>query len=222
MNDHTTAFNAEEYDKKIKMALPFYEDFFNQISDIINTQFHSLVSWLDIGCGTGKMEEVAFNKCNTKRLVATDISKEMTEMTSERFSDKNIEVITSSIEDLNLSEKFDVITSVQVFHYLQKQKRIEAIKKCFDLLNDNGILISFENFAPNSETSKKIFLERWKAYQQSQGKSANEANKHISRYNKGYFPITIEEHLKVFRKCGFKYVDVFWVSNMQVGIMGIK
>lgn len=36
MNNNTSAFNAAEYDDKIKRTLPYYEEFYKQIVDIVN------------------------------------------------------------------------------------------------------------------------------------------------------------------------------------------
>lgn len=58
MNDNVSAFNAMEYDDKIKMTIPFYEDFYNQIIDISKMLFKKPLNWLDVGCGTGKMAEL--------------------------------------------------------------------------------------------------------------------------------------------------------------------
>ncbi|MEZ3470582.1 MAG: hypothetical protein K1W40_19975, partial [Schaedlerella sp.] len=54
-----SAFQAEEYDKKIRQTLPFYDAFYEQILDILKAAGKEHVSWLDIGCGTGKMYEAA-------------------------------------------------------------------------------------------------------------------------------------------------------------------
>ena len=94
--------------------------------------------------------------------------------------------------------------------------------KCYDALAPNGIMISFENFAPSSELGKALFLKRWESYQIGQGKRKEKAKKHISRYGKGYFPIAIAEHLKAYKQAGFETVELLWVSNMQVGLLGIK
>ena len=53
-----TAFQAEEYDAKIRQTLPFYDAFYEQIADILEAAAKRHISWLDIGCGTGKMYEV--------------------------------------------------------------------------------------------------------------------------------------------------------------------
>lgn len=222
LSDNISAFNAAEYDEKIKKTLPYYEEFYAQVADIINVKFHKPIKWFDIGCGTGKMEEIAFSNCNIEKLVACDVSEKMVNITKNRFKNKNMQSIVAPISDLKLDEQFDVITAIQVFHYLQKQERIEAVKKCFERLNSQGVFMTFENFAANSEVGKKLFLERWKAFQIAQGKGIDESNAHISRYGKAYFPITILEHLQVLNQCGFTNAEVFWVSNMQVGLLGIK
>ena len=72
---HTAAFSAQEYDKKIKQTLPYYEEFYKQIIDVVKCQFERSVSWLDVGCGTGKMAELGLNFSN--RFVLLDNSVDM-------------------------------------------------------------------------------------------------------------------------------------------------
>lgn len=49
-------FKADEYDDNIKRVIPYYEDIYAQTADIVNKYVQSAVSWLDVGCGTGKWE----------------------------------------------------------------------------------------------------------------------------------------------------------------------
>ena len=53
-----------------------------------------------------------------------------------------------------------------------------------------------------------MYLERWKHYQYINGKSKEEYEEHISRYNKTYFPVTIKEQIKILNKCGFKNAEI--------------
>lgn len=43
-------------------------------------------------------------------------------------------------------EKYDVITAVQVNHYLSEKGRELAAKNCYQALKKEGIIFSFENF----------------------------------------------------------------------------
>lgn len=37
-----------------------------------------------------------------------------------------------------------------------------------------------------------------------------------------YFPVTIPESMEILRSCGFRMVEILWVSYMQVGILARK
>lgn len=65
-------------------------------------------------------------------------------------------------------------------------------------------------------------MDKWKEYQIRQGKTVTECEKHRERYGKDYFPITLTEHISLMHDCGFRVVEILWISNMQVGIWGMK
>ena len=117
---------------------------------------------------------------------------------------------------------FDVITAILITHYLEYEDRIASIRNCYNALKKNGLFFTVENFAPNNHMFQRLYLERWKNYQSENGKSEEECQSHIVRYNTEYFPVTIMEQIHVLQKCGFKNVEIFWCSYMQVGILGIK
>lgn len=55
MNDNQSAFRSNDYDRKIKQTLPYYDQFYEQVIELIKVMNDNAVRWLDIGCGTGKM-----------------------------------------------------------------------------------------------------------------------------------------------------------------------
>ena len=56
-----------EYDRKIKQTLPYYDDFYEQVIELVKTFNYSAIKWLDIGCGTGKMGSVAFENIEIEK-----------------------------------------------------------------------------------------------------------------------------------------------------------
>lgn len=217
---HTTAFSSKEYDKKIKYTLLYYEEFYKQIIDVVKCHFDNKISWLDVGCGTGKMAELGLGLSN--RFVLLDNSVDMLDIARKQINSDKAEFILKSADDMDYENEFDVVTAVQVFHYFSAEERRKAVCKCYNALNSGGIFITFENFAPNTEFGTKLYLNRWKQYQISQGKTEQEAQKHISRYGKDYFPITVDEHRLLLKQCGFKAAELLWCSYMQAGFIGIK
>lgn len=220
--DNISAFCSSEYDRKIRQTIPYYDEFYQEVICLVKVLQKSAVKWLDIGCGTGRMGSAAFEDTEPERFVFCDSSEEMIEIAKERFSRPNAEFSVCDVRDMAYANEFNVITAIQVFHYLRINERRAALKKCYEALEDNGVFISFENFAPFTETGKAVYLEKWKRYQISQGKSVEESSRHIDRYGKDYFPLTLEENLKLMRDCGFKAVEILWLSNMQAGFWGMK
>lgn len=222
MKDNVSAFSANEYNKKIKQTIPYYEDIYQQVIDIIQTLNIANIEWLDVGCGTGKMAEEALKHCDIKKLILCDTLLEMLHICENKFSVPNIKFIKKSIQELLYKEEFHVITTIQVNHYLKWEDRILAIRNCYNALKQNGVFITVENFAPSNEIIKNIFLERWKQCQIKNGKSEKESEQHINRYGVDYYPISIQNHITIMKQCGFNLVEVFWVSYMQIGLLGIK
>lgn len=222
MGDNKSAFDAKEYDIKIKQTLPYYDAFYEQVMDLVKVCKHDALRWLDVGCGTGKMAELVFQNVEVETFTFCDCSAEMLEITKKRFSHPNTDFIICDVQKLSYINDFDVVTAIQVNHYLQKEERKIALQKCYEALKETGLFISFENFAPFSKIGKKIYLDKWREYQIQQGKSPLECDRHINRYEKDYFPISLTEHLELLHNCGFKVVEILWISNMQVGIWGMK
>lgn len=222
MNNNKSAFNSSEYDIKIKQTLPYYDDFYEQVVELVQTLDYNAVNFLDVDCGTGKMGSIAFEKVELEKFVFCDSSDEMIRIAKERFNYCKAEFSVCDVQKLTYTYEFDVISAIQVNHYLHKAERTLALQKCYKALKDNGLFINFENLAPFTDFGKSVYLEKWKNHQIKQGTSLEECNKHIDRYGKDYFPISLSEHMELMQNCGFRVVEILWLSNMQVGFWGIK
>lgn len=96
MNDNISAFNASEYGNKIKMTIPYYEDFYKQVIDIVKIRFEKPVKWLDVGCGTGKMAETAFENADIGKFVFYDNSAELIAHAQKRFQSSTLNFLPVS------------------------------------------------------------------------------------------------------------------------------
>lgn len=118
---------------------------------------------LDLGCGAGSMD-MFFIQNGAKRVVATDISKNMINEAKKTYDTKQIDFKVLKMEDIGkIKEKFDIVYSSLAFHYVKNFNKL--IKNIYNLLKPNGILV-FSQESPLStapiflnETDKnKIFL----------------------------------------------------------------
>lgn len=221
MNDNTTPMKAKEYDNNINKTVPFYNCFYEQTIDVVMQCGFDQLDWLDLGCGTGSLAEKALMQFPSAHFCLVDPSKPMLDQAREKLKDYNIQYACMNSEQIKEQKKFNVITAIQSHHYMKAQQRVEATKRIYEALREGGIYISFENVIPRDEVTKQQELLRWGRYQQSQGKTKEEAKKHNQRCGVNYFPITVEEHINLLEQTGFKRVHVFWYSYMQMGIYGL-
>lgn len=221
MNDNPTAFYTAEYDKKIKMTLPCYEEFYKQAADTVRHYCGDNPAWLDVGCGTGKMAQEALRAVKPERFVFCDACAGMIEICRGRFCAPYFAFTVSAVQELEYEKEFDVVTAIQVHHYLQKDERAAAIKKCWRALKPGGIFISYENFAPQGRVIEKLYRDRWQAWQLDQGGTQTDCQRHRERYGKEYFPVSLQEQLQLLKAAGFKEAEILWVSYMQAGFVAI-
>jgi len=227
MNNNKTAHMAVEYDEKVRATIPNYEFFHTETIDLVKTINPNPEKWLDTGCGTGTFVISAMKTFKSTKFVLADPSVKMLAITKEKLlqiSGLKAEMLepVPSQDIMQSYSKFDVITAIQAHHYLHREDRKAATDNCLRMLKSGGIYVTFENTRPLSDVGVKIGLDRWKQFQISQGKSTEEAEKHIDRFEKEYYPVTIEEHLGLLKEVGFSTVEVFWISYMQAGFYAIK
>lgn len=220
MND--AAFSTDKYDMEIRRTVPFYGELYRQIAETAKAFGNKPLSWLDIGCGTGKNAEAVLGKVPLEKFVFADVSEEMIEVAKSRFRFPEAEFMVSDISHLNFCGEFDIITDVLVLHYLKIPERKTALQNCFRALKKGGLLITAENFAPSGAILEKLYLKRWESFQLEQGRSPEACRRHLERYGKSYFPITVSESLDMLRDCGFAESEVFALSCCQAAFISVK
>lgn len=224
MKDNPTPFAFDEYDNKIDKTIPYYREICAQTIDLARTLFPNGAEWLDTGCGTGTLALAADRVCNVKRFALCDPSGRMLSAAKEKLKGLHTktEFYKTPSQELAFCKEFDVVTAIQSHHYLDKDTRRSATKRCYDALKDGGVYITFENTAPQTEEGKELALRRWERFQVTCGKTPQDARVHLARYGTEYFPITIQEHLVLLRECGFRTAELFWFSYIQAGFYAVK
>ena len=59
-------------------------------------------------------------------------------------------------------------------------------------------------------------------YNTDHGNPPEDVQMQLKRRGTEVFPITIEEHIKLLRECGFRSVDLLWTSYLQAGFWAVK
>ncbi len=221
-NDNTTPVAARFYDREINKTIPYYREFYAQTLDVIEQYKSGKIKWLDLGCGTGALEEIALKKFSDIQFTLVDPSQKMLELAKNKLDDSSIQYFCTSSAFIEFKDLFDVVTAIQAHHYMHEEERRKATECVYNSLVNGGIYITFENVIPEDEEIKKSELLRWGRYQQGRGKTEKEAKEHNARCGVNYFPLTVNQHIQLLKEIGFKKVHVFWYSYMQMGIYALK
>ena len=216
------------YDGHINMTIPYYKIFNTEIIKLVKAASKGPDLWLDTGCGTGTLVEKALEIFSGTSFMLADPSLEILAIAKSKleskYSTRVLFMERSTTQEIILpgGKKPDVITAVLCHHYLQESGRVEATRKCYELLKQGGLYVTFENIRPLTSEGTEVGKTNWKSFQIAAGKSITEAENHMQRFGVEYFPITVEEHLALLRGCGFKVVELLWYSYMQAGFYCIK
>jgi tRNA (cmo5U34)-methyltransferase len=222
--DNSTAHPASEYDQNIRKSIPLYDLFHEAAINVVASCKVKPSIWVDMGCGTGAFVERAYALFPMTRFILADPSVAMLELASKKLKGKERVKILEPIgaKQLSFGEKADVITAIQSLHYGTADQRADSIRNCFNQLKAGGIFVTFENIRPLTEVGIEIGKKIWKRLEVSAGKSEEDANKHVERFGVEFFPLTIEEDLKLLRNSGFSTVELLWYSYMQAGFYCIR
>lgn len=225
--DNLSGHSSKDYDIQIYKTIPYYESFHTETLNLIRSISENHEIWLDTGCGTGTLVQRALEVFKNCRFILVDPSSEMMSLAEQKLS-KHVNNGVMFLEpgetgEISLkNEKPDVITAIQAHHYLSVEGRVKATEKCYNMLKDNGIYVTFENVRPSTKEAFDIARNYWKNFQIDHGRSIETVENHLKRFDNEYFPITVDEHMSLLEKTGFQTFEVFWISYMQAGFYGIK
>ena len=222
MKDNKSAYNSNIYDGKIVNVLPYYREYHGQIMDLVKNMGFTDPDWLDTGCGTGTLACAVLDCGINAKFTLCDPSGNMIAEAKEKLAGRDIRYFNISSQQITFESEYDVVTAVQSHHYLQPDERKTAVEKCYRALRDNGVFIAFENIKMTTDESDSIALNRWAGFLADHGNPPEEVRMQLERRGTEVFPITIEEHIDLLRRCGFRSVDILWTSYLQAGFWAVK
>lgn len=102
---------------------------------------------LEIGCGTGYLTERLRQRFPTAEITAVDLAPGMLEMARRRLKDDSIRWICGDIEEMELTESYDLIVSNAAFQWFNELP--QTIRKLREQLDAGGSLL-FSTFGEST------------------------------------------------------------------------
>lgn len=172
------------------------------ISDfMLKTHINSSI--LDMGCGNGR------NMDYSRNIIGIDNCSEFVKICQKKgFNALESNIINTPF----LSNSFDHIINIAVFHHLSNdERRIKCLNEMYRILKPNGsILISIWSKNQPEKTKKKF---------KNYGDNYVSWNNNSKIYERYYYIFQIEEIKNLFKIANFKIKDYKWDCGNEIFIL---
>ena len=131
-SNSATSFIPEVYDDVVRQIMPFYDVIQSEIIDLVRTVKPDVKQWLDTGCGTGNLVEIALQFFPDTAFVLADPTELMLKAAEDRFKafpEKTSVPPPTPSEGLLAYKnvlKPQVITAILCHHYFNREQRRTA------------------------------------------------------------------------------------------------
>lgn len=205
--DEFFAARVEGYDEHMLNEVGGCREAYEKMAELIPDGTENL---LDLGCGTGLELAGIFKRFPNVSVTGIDLSKAMLEKLSEKYSDKNINLINADYFSIDLGLRcFDTAISFQTMHHFSHEMKIGLYEKIRDSLKSGGVYIECDYMA---ETQAEE--DHWYAEIAHIRKEMNIPENEFYHFDT---PCTATNQIKMFKAAGFASAEkVFRMENTTI------
>ncbi len=212
----TWSFNnnvSKIFDKHVRQSIPLYDHFHKQVAKISEFYCKDQSVIYDLGCSTGNFikELCKINKINLN-LFAVDESQKMIELAKIKLKKENkkkVVFICTDIFDLKFKKSDLIVCSLMLPFFVRKKQEI-LIKKIYKSLNKGGAAIFLNKSISKFSHFENIFNQLYSDFKLKQNISPEDILKKTRSLRSVHTLNTIEDDFSMFKKVGFKKIDLFF------------
>ncbi len=170
---------------------------------------------LDLGIGTGLVEEKLFQRIAQAQLIGVDASSAMLELAHKRLQPYTSQYSAlihdfTNIADLHLPPRdYQIVFSVQTLHHLTDSQMLIAYQFIYNTLESGGLFLLSDRIAVEQGSLYSLYQSLWNrqdALYQSQvstSEGATFADHQRIVAERGDLPMGLERHLVLLKQAGF-------------------
>ncbi len=207
---HDRAY-AETWDSNPLRKNPLREEHLDILVSIIIDGYREGASILDLGMGSGQVEEMIFQRVPNARVVGIDASEVMIEMAAKRLKDHRdrYSVIRHDLRELGTLDlapnSFQYAISSQVFHELPHEKKREAFAFVQRVLAPGGVFLITDRTALHVGSLYEVYASVWSRLIRKVSRASGGFPEFLKWYDtKEDFPATPQEHVDFLKEAGFE------------------
>ncbi len=216
---------AQTWDADTRSYNPSRPEQLDMLLTIIADHYQAGKTILDLGIGTGLVEEMLFHRIPQVQLVGVDASSAMLELAHKRLQPHASQYTTlihdfTQIASLQLPPRqYQIVFSVQTLHHLTDSQMLVAYQFIHNTLESGGLFLLLDRIAVEQGGLYSVYRSLWARqdalYQsQVQGwEGATFADHQRIVAERGDLPMDLERHLVLLKQAGFEAACLHLQTN---------
>jgi tRNA (cmo5U34)-methyltransferase len=218
---------ARVFPDMINRSVPGYATIINMIGTLAAQWVKAGSCCYDLGCSLGAaiMAIDSAIYAEDVRIIGVDNSQAMLERARENLAQCHrepvIELICADIRDVMIQRASMVVLNFTL-QFLPADERTMILKRIYDGMLGDGLLVLSEKIVVPNETAQQIFTEMHHRFKKAQGYSDLEISQKRSALEDVLIPESLASHIDRLKVVGFSTVEVWFQCFNFVSLLAIK
>ncbi|MES9969835.1 MAG: carboxy-S-adenosyl-L-methionine synthase CmoA [Candidatus Thiodiazotropha sp.] len=218
---------ASVFPDMINRSVPGYTTIINMIGTLAAQRIKQASCCYDLGCSLGAAMMAIHSAVDRDdvRLIGVDNSVAMLTRARSNLAQCRrspaIELICADIQDVVIQQASMVVLNFTL-QFLPAEERTGILKKIFDGMLADGLLVLSEKIVVPNEEAQQLFTEMHHGFKKAQGYSDLEISQKRSALEDVLIPESLTAHIDRLERVGFSTVEVWFQCFNFVSLLAIK
>ncbi|MGD8912395.1 MAG: carboxy-S-adenosyl-L-methionine synthase CmoA [Candidatus Thiodiazotropha sp.] len=218
---------ARVFPDMINRSVPGYATIINMIGTLAAQWVKTGSCCYDLGCSLGAATMAIDSAIDAEdvRIIGVDNSLAMLERARENLAqchrEPAIELICADIRNV-LIQRASMVVLNFTLQFLPADERTTILKRIYDGMLGDGLLVLSEKIVVPNETAQQIFTEMHHGFKKAQGYSDLEISQKRSALEDVLIPESLASHIDRLKVVGFSTVEVWFQCFNFVSLLAIK
>ncbi len=216
---------AQIWDADTRSYNPSRPEQLDMLLAIIADHYQPDKTILDLGMGTGLVEELLFKRMPQAQVIGVDASPAMLELAYKRlepFASQYTALIydLAEINSLQLPPRdYQIVFSIQTLHHLTDPQMLAVYQFIYNTLESGGLFLLLDRIAVERQSLYSVYQSMWgrfaTLYQSQVRKAEGDTFADHQRIvaENGDRPIGLERHLTLLKQVGFEAACLHLQTN---------
>lgn len=228
---------AQQYDRNADVLVPRRAEMLANIVRILPYGVDTPIRVLDLGAGTGALEQAILARYPQASVTGVDSAAGMIEIGLAKLAGygEQVHLLLRDLEkddwNAGLEGPWDAIVSAMAIHILSDESKQRLYRQCFAMLKPGGWFVCADRLKAASPALDELYHELWLEHMVRQTKEVLGKDVPLETMRQrqrsldqaaGLHRVTLEQSLSWLHAAGFASVDCFWKDWQRAIFGGMK